>query len=63
VRANRWWSRRDYAHLETTAHQRAVKTFSLAFYDRRELIYFPVSDLPLPRMWEGERMVMVSPDP
>ncbi len=35
---------------------------SLALYDRRESIYYPVASLPLPAMLDGTRAVKMSPD-
>jgi hypothetical protein len=35
---------------------------SLAFYDRRTQMHIPVTDLPLPVMMEGDRVVKMSPD-
>ena len=36
---------------------------SLAFFDRRSQQSIPLSDLPLPAMRDGERVVKMSPDP
>jgi hypothetical protein len=36
---------------------------SLAFYDRRSQAHVAVTNLPLPEMKDGERMVNMSPDP
>jgi hypothetical protein len=35
---------------------------SLALFDRRTQQYIPLADLPLPRMFDGERSVKMSPD-
>lgn len=36
---------------------------SLALFDRREQDYVPAGRLPLPQMYDGARMVKISPDP
>lgn len=36
---------------------------SLALFDRREQDYIPVARLPLPQMYDGARLVKISPDP
>jgi hypothetical protein len=52
----------NYAEPRMISYNRAVRTTSLAFYDRRERRHFAVTDLPLPAMRLGERPVKVSPD-
>ncbi|HEV2470019.1 MAG TPA: multiheme c-type cytochrome [Candidatus Sulfotelmatobacter sp.] len=36
---------------------------SLALFDRREQDYIPVDRLPMPQMYDGARLVKISPDP
>ena len=36
---------------------------SLALFDRREQDYIPVHRLPMPQMYDGARLVKISPDP
>jgi hypothetical protein len=36
---------------------------SLAFYDRREELHFPTASLALPQLYDGPRLIKVSPDP
>jgi Outer membrane cytochrome MtrC/MtrF-like, domains II/IV len=43
--------------------QQEINRPSLALFDRRELDYIPVGDLPLPAMLDGTRPVKISPDP
>lgn len=35
---------------------------TLAFYDRREQVHFPASQLPLPQLFDASRAVRISPD-
>jgi hypothetical protein len=51
-----------YARPDLISYRREVRTYSLAFYDRRESMYFPTYQLPMPQMWDGERPVVMSPD-
>lgn len=43
------------------ASQETVRP-SLALYDRRESVYYPVANLPIPAMLDGARPVKMSPD-
>ena len=52
----------DYARPDLISYRRETRTYSLAFYDRRERMYFPSYQLPMPRMWDGERPVKLSLD-
>ena len=42
--------------------QQEINRPSLAFFDRRELSYIPVAELPLPKLFEGAREIPRSPD-
>ncbi|MGO9862655.1 MAG: multiheme c-type cytochrome [Terriglobales bacterium] len=44
-----------------SAHQE-INRPSLGLFDRREQRHVPVAELPLPRVYEGERAVKISPD-
>jgi hypothetical protein len=55
-------SQPDYSDPASIAHSRVLAVYSLAFYDRRERMYFPAVLLPLPKMKEVDRAVEISPD-
>ncbi|MEI6277243.1 MAG: cytochrome c3 family protein [Prolixibacteraceae bacterium] len=55
--------RPDYAGPRTIFYQKQDTAFIAGFYDRREKVYVPVSQLPRLNLWEGEREVGVSDDP
>jgi len=55
--------RPDYAEPKSIFYQKADTGFVVGFYDRREKVYFPISQLPGLNLWEGGRKVKVSDDP
>lgn len=52
----------DYAQPKRISYGRALRTTSLAFYDRRERRHVTADDLPLPRMRAGGQSVTMSGD-
>ena len=46
----------------TPGQQQEASRPSVGFFDRRELTHVPVSELPLPKIFEGTRAVKISPD-
>jgi hypothetical protein len=61
-----WIHREGAAQGKQSAHSRsstpAIRD-SLAFYDRREEMHFTAASLVLPPLYDGPRMLKVSPDP
>lgn len=55
--------RPDYSDPKTIYYLRKGAISKLAFYDRHEKVYFPVTELPKLNLWRGERVVKVSDDP
>jgi Outer membrane cytochrome MtrC/MtrF-like, domains II/IV/Cytochrome c554 and c-prime len=46
----------------TTSVSEEIHPSSVGLFDRRELVHVPVDQLPMPEMYEGTRLVKISPD-
>jgi hypothetical protein len=55
--------RPDYANPRVIAADRQSRIPRISFYDRREKRHYPVEVLPTPRAFEGDRPLLVAPDP
>jgi hypothetical protein len=56
-------ARPDYSDPKAISYQRPLPVPRSGFFDRQEKTHFETSLLPVPVMYEGERQVIVSPDP
>ncbi len=53
---------RPTVKVDDAGPRQEISRPSLALFDRRELDYVPVGRLPLPQMYEGVRLIKISPD-